>query len=168
MTGSASPDAAFIALVRNRLQRDRVTLARTLSVLTPQDLAWRPNDASNSAANLVLHICGAMEQRFSSLAGRPDSRDRDAEFEDRGEHTAEELVALVDRAVAGADAVLEDLDPQRLEDTWDVRGQQVPLRSVLFDAMCHFDQHIGQIIYIGKARRGMEFPELTVPRRKGG
>lgn len=167
MNGSTSADARFLELVRRRLQRDRVTLARTLSVLSPADLAWRPDPAANSAANLVLHIVGNMNQRFAAaLGGRPDTRDRDGEFEDRHEYTAEELMARVERAVSDADAIVAALDPSRLEEAQDVRGQPSSLREVLLDALCHYDQHIGQIIYIAKARRGLEFPELTVPRRK--
>ena len=45
-------------LVEDFLPRIRAALGR----LSEDDLWWRPNEASNSAGNLVLHLCGNARQ----------------------------------------------------------------------------------------------------------
>src|SRR5437867_7915143 len=67
-----------------------------LELLSEEEIWWRPNEASNSAGNLVLHLCGNVRQWIiSGLGGEPDTRERDKEFAERGpisrseEHTSE-------------------------------------------------------------------------------
>ena len=44
------------------------------------DLWWRPNETSNSAGNLVLHLTGNVRQWIGeALVGIPSHRDRDAD-----------------------------------------------------------------------------------------
>jgi hypothetical protein len=44
-------------------------LSVALQRLSDEDLWWRPNDASNSAGNLVLHLCGNARQWIVSGVG---------------------------------------------------------------------------------------------------
>src|SRR5437773_2414561 len=47
-----------------------------LQLLSEEEIWWRPNEASNSAGNLVLHLCGNVRQWIiSGLAAEPDARD---------------------------------------------------------------------------------------------
>ena len=52
-----------------------------LERLPETDLWWRPNPASNSVGNLVLHLAGNVRQWVvAGIAGGDDVRDRPAEF----------------------------------------------------------------------------------------
>src|SRR3984893_12120525 len=56
-----------------------------LEQLSDEEIWWRPNAASNSVGNLVLHVCGNMRQWIiSGLGGAADLRERDKEFAERG------------------------------------------------------------------------------------
>jgi len=75
----------FLQDVRKQFERYRRRIDRCLSLLTEEEIWWRPNAASNSAGNLVLHLCGNVRQWIiSGLGGAPDVRVRDKEFSERG------------------------------------------------------------------------------------
>src|SRR5438876_12015945 len=60
-------------------------IVRCLELLSEEEIWWRPNEASNSAGNIVLHLCGNVHQWIiSGLGGTPDTRERDKEFSERG------------------------------------------------------------------------------------
>src|ERR1700694_3711258 len=55
---------------RSRLEeRYFPRIAGCLEQLSEQEIWWRPNDASNSIGNLVLHVCGNMRQWIISGLG---------------------------------------------------------------------------------------------------
>src|SRR5947207_14222988 len=52
--------------------------------LKDEQVWWRPNDASNSIGNLLLHLNGNVQQWLvAPFAHVPDRRDRRAEFGER-------------------------------------------------------------------------------------
>ena len=56
-----------------------------LDQLSPGQIWWRPNEASNSVGNLVLHLSGNVRQwSISGLGGVPDVRQREMEFHECG------------------------------------------------------------------------------------
>lgn len=159
--------AELIRSVRTRLEDDRQRLITTMLRMSPEDLAWRPNLESNSAGNLVVHICGNLRQRLhAGIAGATDDRDRDAEFATAGPWTSEELAALVERTFSEVDAILAALPTMRLGDDQDIRGRPTTVLDVLIRVAAHAAEHLGQIIYIAKARQGGNFDTLSIPRAK--
>ena len=55
---STSP-AEFIDSSRTLLGRDYMPkLRRIVDMLSEDDIWWRPNEASNSVGNMLLHMCG--------------------------------------------------------------------------------------------------------------
>jgi hypothetical protein len=68
-------------IVKNNLPH----IVECLQQLSEDEIWWRPNSASNSAGNLVLHLCGNVRQWIiSGLGGEEDKRERDREFAERG------------------------------------------------------------------------------------
>lgn len=131
-------------------------IRRAVEALPDGDLWWRPNEASNSVGNLLLHLAGNLRQWVvSGVGGAPDVRRRQEEFEARGEEEAGDAPALLRRleeAVADALAVIEGLDHDRLAATVTIQGRETtPLRAV-YHAVEHFSMHAGQILWIAKAR----------------
>jgi len=74
--------AAFLRHARFRLRGDyQVKITAAVTELTDEQIWWRPNDASNSVGNLILHLCGNARQWIvSGVGGAPDTRDRASEF----------------------------------------------------------------------------------------
>ncbi|MGQ0702049.1 MAG: DUF1572 family protein [Gemmatimonadales bacterium] len=117
------------------------------------DLWWRPNPASNSLGNLLLHLAGNLRQWVvSGMGGAPDCRDRAAEFATLEGLTRAELLATLTEAVLDADAVLARTDPGSLGERRQIQGRAVTVFEAIYHAVEHFAMHTGQIIYLVKLR----------------
>jgi hypothetical protein len=118
---------------------------------------WRPNAASNSVGNLLLHLAGNLRQWVGSgIGGAPDHRDRTAEFAADGGASADELLAGLETAVREADRVLAGLAPARLDDRITVQGRDVAVMEAIYQVVEHFAMHTGQIVYIAKLHVGAD------------
>lgn len=130
-------------------------IERCVARLSDDDLWWRANEASNSVANLLLHLAGNVRQWIvHGLGGHPDSRRRHEEF-DAPERISRDL--LLDRlrsAVHDADHVLARLDPKRLTDRHQIQGRECDGLSAVYHVVEHFAMHAGQIIFLTKQRTG--------------
>lgn len=163
MIGDSAPadagiGAAYIGYCRRRLSEEYFPrILRCLDELEDDALWWRPNEESNSAGNLVLHLAGNVRQWIvAGIGGAPDARNRAAEFSERGPVPRKELVAAITSAVGDADATLATLDPARLGERLKIQMYDVTCLDALSHVVEHFAQHLGQIIYITKLRRGID------------
>jgi len=157
----------LIRMVRDTLRAQHEKARKSILAVSDDDVNWRPNDDSNSIANLVLHLAGNLHQRLESLVGgAPDRRDRESEFEDRRPRTREELIEQLDATFAMADRVLAEVDPAQLDRQVEVMGRTLTLVDVIFIAATHTSEHVGQIIYIAKLKAGADFGTLSIPRRR--
>lgn len=149
---------AFIEQSRHYLRDDYLPkIRRCLRELPPDDLWWRPNEASNSVGNLLLHLAGNVRQWVvSGIGGEPDIRDRDEEFSANGGADAADLLAHLEATLESVDAVLESLDPDRLDERLVVQGNDVTVLEALYHVVEHFSMHVGQIIYVSKLRSGSD------------
>lgn len=100
------------------------------ATLSREQLWWRPNEASNSIANLVLHLAGNVRQWIvAGVGGAADERQRVEEFSARGGLDADELLGRLEDAVLEADRVLAALDPARLPEPARIQGRDVTVQS---------------------------------------
>ena len=69
-------------------------LRKAVEPLSDEQIWWRPNEASNSIGNLILHLNGNVWQWLVASFNRlEDSRDRPAEFNATGDLSAADLLA---------------------------------------------------------------------------
>src|SRR5262245_55415488 len=97
--GKATNDAQeFIAASCTFLKDDFLPKVKhCLQDMSDQDIWWRPNEESNSAGNLILHLCGNLRQWIlNSMGGARFERNRDAEFAERKPVSKAELIADID------------------------------------------------------------------------
>ncbi len=155
----------FVSRSRRYLSAEYLPKVRAcLSHLSDEDLWWRPNEASNSIGNLVLHLAGNLRQWVvSGVGSAPDERERAREFEARGGGSADELLAILTAAVEEADGVLELLSEVDLAQRRTIQGRETTVLEAIYHAVEHFAMHTGQIVYITKERTGADlgFYELT-------
>jgi uncharacterized damage-inducible protein DinB len=149
---------AFVHRSRAYLTKDYMPkIRKTVEGLAAGDLWWRPNDASNSVGNLLLHLAGNIRQWvLSGVGGAKDSRDRDLEFQQDGGATAEELLDHLEATVLAVDAVLADLPTSSLLDTRVIQGMEVTVLEAVYHVVEHFSTHTGQIVYLAKLRSGKD------------
>ena len=62
---------AFLEKSRTLIKSEYLSkIERSLEYLTEEDIWWRPNEASNSIGNLLLHLCGNVTQWIISGVGK--------------------------------------------------------------------------------------------------
>ncbi len=111
----------------------------------------RPSDNQNAIGNIVLHLCGNVRQwMIAGLGGKPDVRDRDAEFAARGGLEPAELSERIRGIVGEANGVIGGLTPERLVEHVTIQGYHLTVLEAVVHVVEHFSQHTGQIIYATK------------------
>ena len=150
---TAFVDRARHYLIASFLPRLRIALGR----IGDADLWWRPNEASNSAGNLVLHLCGNARQWIvSGVGGVPDVRRRQDEFDERGPVPRAALLETLEGTFADVDRTLAALDPAVLLERRVIQGREVAVLEAILHVVEHVSHHTGQILWIAKARSGRD------------
>ena len=154
-TGSSETAAAeFIEASRVFLRDDYMPkLLHCVEQMSEGDLWWRPNEVSNSAGNLILHLCGNLRQWIvSSIGGVAFERDRDREFAERGPIPKQQLVAGLKQVVKDVDEVFAAVQEGRLLTRHTIQKYEVTTLQAMYHVIEHFSYHLGQILYIYKLR----------------
>jgi uncharacterized damage-inducible protein DinB len=132
-------------------------IERSLADLSEADVWWRPNEASNSIGNLLLHLCGNVTQWIIGGVGqRPYVRHRQLEFDERTPLPKADLLKRMAAVVKEADEVLGALDAPALSTMRHIQGYDVTVLEAVYHVIEHFSMHTGQIIFISKARRASD------------
>jgi len=119
--------------------------------LTDEQVWWRPNPASNSIGNLILHLNGNMRQWLvASFNRQDDKRDRPAEFDAQDGLSAAELLERLGATIEEASLVLARLTQADLVAEYDIQGYHVTGLYAVYQVVEHFGLHYGQILYITK------------------
>ncbi len=146
-------------------------LRECVSPLTADQVWWRPNDASNSIGNLILHLNGNVRQWIvDSFNKNEDRRDRPAEFAAKDGATAAELLAKLGVTLDAAALVLGRLTVEDLLAPYEIQGHDVHGLDAIYQVVEHFGLHYGQIVYIAKLLAGKDLgfhEELTKTGRVG-
>ena len=145
-------------------------IVKCLQQLSEEEIWWRPNSASNSAGNLVLHLCGNVRQWIiAGLGGVEFKRERDREFAERGPIPRQALITQLRQTVRDACRVLAHLSDYSLSEKLDIQGYHVTGLYAAFHVAEHFGYHTGQIIYITKLKRAQDlrFTRLPVVKKEG-
>ncbi len=125
--------------------------------LSDDQVWWRPNEASNSIGNLLLHLNGNVQQwlvaPFERLA---DTRDRPAEFAERQQIPPRDLLARLESTIRRASDALGHLTEGDLQATFAIQGYTVTGLHAVYQVVEHFGLHYGQITYITKALRSTD------------
>jgi uncharacterized damage-inducible protein DinB len=133
--------------------------------LTTEQIWWRPNEASNSIGNLLLHLNGNVGQWLvASFNHGEDKRNRPAEFAAKEGGTAKELLDRLGATLDEAAKVLDRLTPAELLANYEVQGYHTNGIYVVYHVVEHFGMHYGQIAYITKQLSGKDlgfYKELT-------
>jgi uncharacterized damage-inducible protein DinB len=142
-------------------------LIKCLKLLSEKDIWWRPNPASNSVGNIVLHLSGNVRQWIiSGLGGEQDTRDRDREFAERGPVSRRALIALIRGTVAEASSVMGRLSEDSLLRIHDIQGYRVSGIYAVTHVVDHFAYHTGQIIFVTKWKLGKDLRFTRLPGAK--
>lgn len=150
---------------RSRLEeRFLPRIVECLGQLSDEEIWWRPNEASNSVGNLLLHLCGNMRQWIiSGLGGAADVRERDEEFSERGPIPRRELREELQQTIRQASAVLALVKPADLTRRYRIQEFDVTGYEAAAQVTEHVAYHLGQIIYVTKLKRAKDLGFTRLP-----
>ena len=159
--------ATFCKDARSQLQKYTPRIVRCLQLLSEKDIWWRPNDVSNAAGNIVLHLCGNVRQWIlSGLGGAPDHRERDKEFSEQGPLPRHALISQLKSTVKEACQTISGASAKTLSREFEIQGFRVSGLVAIAHVCEHFAYHTGQIIYLTKLKRGRDLQFTRLPSRK--
>jgi uncharacterized damage-inducible protein DinB len=139
-------------------------ITESLVELPDEEIWWRPNDASNSLGNLMLHLCGNMRQWIiAGLGGAEDIRKRDLEFSEKGPIPRAELVEKLEGVVKEATRVIMRLSAVDLLKRYNIQGFKVIGYEALIHVTTHVAYHSGQVVYVAKMKRAKDLGFTKLP-----
>lgn len=142
----------FLEFSRQKLINQYWPRLRTcVQSLSEDQVWWRPNEASNSVGNLLLHLNGNVAQWLvASFNGWDDQRNRPAEFSVRDGITASVLLERLSSTMDEAARVLQRLTIEELLAPYEIQGYHVRGLDAVYQVVEHFGLHYGQILYVTK------------------
>jgi uncharacterized damage-inducible protein DinB len=154
----ALPDVSrqFLSDSRAFLTQDYLPkIERCVSQLTPEQIWFRANDASNSIGNLLLHLAGSSRYWAIEVIGsQPIGRIRQQEFDRREPLSPDRLLADLRAAIADVDRRLAELSAETLVEKRIARDEELTVLWCVYHIVEHFSMHTGQILSMAKALVG--------------
>lgn len=147
---------AFLGESGRYLRDEYLTaIERAVAPLTDAQVWWRPNEASNSIGNLILHLSGNVRQWIVGGVGRrPNERNRQQEFDEREAIPKEQLLERLRGVLHEADEVLASLTEADLTEPRRIQGHDTTVLKAIYHVVEHFSTHTGQILWIVKSQLG--------------
>src|SRR5207247_57619 len=135
----------FLEFSRSKLLDQYWPRLRTcVESLTDKQVWWRPNEASNSIGNLILHLNGNVQQWLvASFSRLEDTRDRPAEFAAREGMPAAQLLERLGATIGRAADVLARLTETELRATYHIQGYTVTGLHAVYQVVEQFGLDYG-------------------------
>lgn len=156
----------YLSVVRERFKEIKKLGDKTISQLSEDDIHWKINEASNSVAIIAKHLSGNMVSRWSDFLnsdGEKPDRNREQEFED-DISSKQELRTVWERGWGSLFETLNTLEGQDLLKSIVIRGENHTVLEAIERQVAHYAYHIGQIVYIGKQLKDMDWESLSIPK----
>ena len=151
-------ESIFLKYSADKLTQLADRIAACIDRLNDEQIWARNSTSENAVGNLVLHLCGNVTQWIGSgVGGRPDTRQRDAEFAARGAMTGPELKLRLSAVVSDAVAMIQGLAPERLVQRTTVQKYDITVLEAIYHVVEHFSGHTGQIIFAAKFMTSSDF-----------
>ena len=170
MSNEATLNEVFIKFSGDKLSQLCGRIQDCVGRLSYEQVWARSGEHDNSIGNLVLHLCGNVTQWIGTgVGGRPDTRNRDAEFAARGDIQPAELAKRLNAVVSDAVSVIRGSDAQRLAETTHIQNYAITKFEAVYHVVEHFAQHTGQIIFATKLLTHQDlgyYKHLSQPRHK--
>lgn len=164
-TGSADIADAVIAEVRRNFKQSMSRIEHCVDQLTDHQLWWRPREDMNSIANLMLHLSGNVRQWIvSGIGGKPDVRNRPAEFGDRSLRSKQQVLKILRDTLADVDSTLAKLGPDDLLKPRHIQGHDETVLSAMLHTVTHFQGHTQEIIHMTREQLGEKYRFEFVPK----
>ena len=123
--------------------------------LSDEQMWWRPAESMNSIANLILHLCGNVQQWIvAGVGGVEDTRNRPLEFSQREMISKDELIQRLESTTARAIATMQAAPIDELLRSRSIQGFEATGIGALFHSVSHFQGHTQEIVHLTRMQRG--------------
>lgn len=148
----------FIQESLHLLRQSTHKINHCLNQLDSAQIWWRPAEGLNSIGNLILHLCGNLNQwAVSGITKSKSDRQREQEFTCEVKFSREDLHAKLQRTVDQACQILESLSAEVLLERREIQGFSVSVLGAISHTVPHFVGHTHQIIYITRLQKGAQY-----------
>ena len=140
-----------------RMDEKTEMILKCLDMLSEEEIWQRHNEASNSAGNLILHLCGNITQyAISALGQKEDIRERDLEFSTLGGVTKQELITKLSAVLKQAREVMLSRTQEQWLSKYKVQGFLLSGIGIAVHVVEHYAYHTGQLAFWTKQLRGKD------------
>ena len=142
---------------------------KALAQLKDEEFFATVDEESNSVAVIMKHIAGNMLSRwtdFLTTDGEKPNRNRDMEFVIEPDTRKNEMLDYWEKGWRCVFTALEPLQPEDMQKTVLIRGQEHTVVQAINRQMTHYAYHIGQIVFLAKHFRSAEWTSLSIPKNR--
>jgi len=158
----------IIASIEAEYRRYKLLAEASFHQLSEAELAEPRSDPANSVATIGWHVAGNLKSRFTDFLttdGEKPWRNREDEFAARRVNH-EGLLREWETGWSVLLGALEELEDEDLELPVKIRGKELSVAEALHRSLAHVAYHVGQIVFIAKAIRGVDWEYLSIPPGK--
>jgi len=141
----------MIGDIQRLLIRELESFMKEIELFEGDETVWRTlPGTTNSAGNLVLHVCGNLKHYIGRvLGGREYIRDREAEFS-ASAGKRRDLVREIEETIEVVSDVLPCLTESTIKNSYpeQVGGTNLPCGRFLIHLCAHASFHLGQAGYL--------------------
>lgn len=136
--------------------------------ISDAEFYYQPDAESNSIAIIIQHMEGNMISRwtdFLTTDGEKPTRRRDEEFEAQSIGGA----ALIQQWETGWKVLFDTLNSLTASDLMKevaIRGEKHTVIQAINRQLTHYAYHVGQIVYIAKHLRSLDWNTLSMPKNR--
>ncbi|MGI8892954.1 MAG: DUF1572 family protein, partial [Bacteroidia bacterium] len=144
------------------------TAESAISQLSDDEIHFIPSSEANSVAIIIKHLAGNMISRwtdFLSSDGEKPDRNRDNEFIDDIKNK-DEFIKYWNKAWNILFATINSLKEEDILKEVFIRGELHTVLRAMNRQLVHYAYHTGQIVYLAKMIKNIEWKTLSIPRGK--
>ena len=155
MSASESSDTFQADVVEYLRETYLPRLEQAASILPQTDLWWSPHADCISFGTILQHLEGNVRQWIvSGLGDASDTRQRASEFQLAPGESTSALFERLRSTVEAACGVITALPSASLPEAITIQGFDTTRQAALLHVLEHFSWHVGQAVWIAKARAG--------------
>ncbi len=148
-------EGRFREVCANYLGNLLVRIEASVALLSEEQVWWRPNDATNSVGNHLLHLQGNLSQWvLAGLGGVAYERHRSHEFSARGGPSKSELLSGLRQVIERCQSVIRAIPSSLLLKPTRIQGVETDGIHAVVHVVEHTSYHTGQIVHIAKELLG--------------
>lgn len=158
----------YLKIIKENFSGQKALAEKAFAQLKERDFFYKPDSESNSIAIIIKHMSGNMLSRWTNFLttdGEKPNRNRDNEFIDDN-CSQLELMQNWERGWSALFNAINNLKTKDLLKKVYIRGEEHTVIRAINRQVSHYGYHVGQIVYIAKHLKTIEWQSLSIPKRK--